>query len=217
MNTMQQEQIMKHIVETTGSFMLLNSNREEIDSNRPSVVTHTPFVDIRINKKELKVLARNLPKEASDDDFFEVFVEMERDAKAAVEAYCAELGVTIDGDERDDITETETAKQKAEAEAKAKAEAEAKEAKAKEEAELKAKEEAEAKAKAEAEEKAKADAEAKAKAEVEAKAKEEGDSDEDSKSTAGDSKGDAETKQKANEKASKDSKSKAKSGDQSKK
>ena len=121
---------MKCIVETTGSFMLLNSTLEEIPSERPSVTTMGSFVDIRINKKELKVFARNLPRKASDEDFKKVLDIMDGKVKPAVEAYCAELGVTIDGEARDDIeedveAEAIAAEEAKEAEEKVAAEAEA--------------------------------------------------------------------------------------------
>lgn len=110
------EETMKCIVETTGRFMLLNTTSEEIPSQRPSVTTMTPFVDVRINKKELKVLARNLPRKANDADFKEVLVAMEGNKKAAVAAYAAEFGLTIDGEPLDEVEVSQEEKARLEAE-----------------------------------------------------------------------------------------------------
>ena len=100
----QEEITMKCIVETTGEFMLLNiPTMEEIPADRPAVVFLTPFIDVRINRKELKVLARDLPKHASDEDFAEVFNTMKDDKKAAVAAFCAEYGIDVEGNKLDEM------------------------------------------------------------------------------------------------------------------
>jgi hypothetical protein len=91
--------------------MLLNMpTYEEIPSQRASVTSQTPFVDTKINKKEVKILARGLPRQASDADFKEVLMEMEGDEKAAAAAYCAEFGLTIDGEELEEMEKTEEEK-----------------------------------------------------------------------------------------------------------
>ena len=111
---------MKCIVETTGDFMLLNSTFEEISAQRACVTTMTPFVDIRINKKELRVLARNLPRNANDEDFNVVLNAMKDEdanyctaeqSKDAAAAYCAEFGLDVDGQDLE-ATEIETKAQK---------------------------------------------------------------------------------------------------------
>jgi len=109
------EEIMKCIVETTGSFMLLNTTMEAIPSQRPCVTTMNTFVNIAINEKKLKVLARNLPRKASDTEFLEGYIALEKDGKQAAAAYCAEFGLTIDGEPLDDVeVETETQKEEKE-------------------------------------------------------------------------------------------------------
>lgn len=76
---------MKLIVETTGAFMLLDPyTRDEIDAIRPSVVRATPFIQERTAASQIKVLATDLPEDASDADFLEYWKE---NKKSAVDAY----------------------------------------------------------------------------------------------------------------------------------
>lgn len=108
---------MKVIVETKGNFMLLNSNGEEIDSNRPSVAKYTPFIDARIHRGDLRSLATGLPLEASDKEFAKALKESMKDAKTdqekrdaqklAVTSYCAEFGIDPTGEEIEIETETD--------------------------------------------------------------------------------------------------------------
>jgi hypothetical protein len=85
----------------------MNSDGAEISAHRACVATMTTFIDLRINSKELKVLGRNLPKEADDVEFYKVLKEITEDdgfkatneqLRMAVASYCATLGVTPDGE-----------------------------------------------------------------------------------------------------------------------
>lgn len=89
---------MKCIVETTGSFMFINTDLSEIQHNRPSVTGHSAFIDLRLNNKELKILARNLPHKASDVEFAKALKAAKGKVSLAVSAYCAELGVDTEGE-----------------------------------------------------------------------------------------------------------------------
>lgn len=111
-----EEEQMKCIVETKGDLSLLTPTFEDIKHDRPTVVPHSTFIDVKLNEGQLKILARDLPKEASDEDFKQVYKELESDTKQAVAAYCSEFGKDPTGIERDDL-EGEAAKKKAEEEA----------------------------------------------------------------------------------------------------
>lgn len=79
----------KTIVETKTSVMLLDRGTGcEIPAHRPAVVFHTAFIDRFIANGTLKVLAGDLPEDASDADFAEIFKEQ---PDIAVEAYVSEL------------------------------------------------------------------------------------------------------------------------------
>jgi len=90
----------KCIVETTGSFMLLNSTGEEINANRPSVVVHTDFVDEQQTSrpKQLNILASGLPLDATDAEFEKFLKDSNDDEALAIESFCAAHGVDIKGE-----------------------------------------------------------------------------------------------------------------------
>lgn len=104
----------KCIVETTGDFMLLSPRGEEIHAHRPTVIVKDAFVDIKLQRGEIRVLAQKLPSEASDVDFLVIVREMTKDlnrhdkkqatkyrkqVKAAVLAYAAEYGYDAFGEQ----------------------------------------------------------------------------------------------------------------------
>lgn len=90
---------MKCIVETSGDFGLLNTNKDFIEAHRPTVTEFTSFVEERIGNGEVSLLARGLPDEALDADFVTFFNEAEGDTPLAVESFCAALGVNTTGQE----------------------------------------------------------------------------------------------------------------------
>jgi len=142
----EKEKVMKCIVETTGMFLLVNTNGEEVRATRPSVVTNTNFIETRLQKEQLKILARGLPDSATDAEFKEFLKASPDDVKLAVASFCGKFGLTIDGDKADFADQAHEEHQKA--------------------VERKRKEEEKAakKAQAEQEKKAKADLEASAEA-----------------------------------------------------
>ena len=84
---------MKHLVETTGDFMLLDSStRTSIRHDRPTIVKVTPFVTTRLGTGELKLLIQDLPEEATDDEMFE-YIMLAGDAATGVAAYLAHFGL----------------------------------------------------------------------------------------------------------------------------
>lgn len=95
------------IVQTKGDFVLLNTTGEAIESHRPTVVAMTSFVETRLQKDELKVFARHLPREATDEEFREFLKESENDVELAVNSFCAKFGINPDGENLDVELENE--------------------------------------------------------------------------------------------------------------
>lgn len=108
------EPIMKSIVETTGNFGLLNTNGDYIEATRPSVTKSTIFIEQRLVRGDLKVLAKDLPKEAEDADFVKFLEDSKGDVKLAVEAFCATFGRNAAGEAVEHINETPAQKKKRE-------------------------------------------------------------------------------------------------------
>lgn len=78
----------KILVETTGSFMLMNPQTgEEIPNDRPAVVRNSNFVSQRAGVDQIKILATSLPDEASDQEFQAYWSE---DPEIAVEAFLSQ-------------------------------------------------------------------------------------------------------------------------------
>lgn len=142
----------KALVETTGSFMLVDpQGMQSIPSHRPCVVKVTSFLQPQVLNDRVRVFGQ-LRDDATDEDFVEA-LHGSKNQSVAVEAFLAEFGIDALQDLADRVDADEKAKAEAEAAEKAKAEAEAAE-KAKAEAEA-AEAKAKAKAEAEAAEKAK--------------------------------------------------------------
>lgn len=91
---------MKCIIVTTGMFSLLTPYGEHVRPTRPTVVRRSSFIDSRIFKKELKLLVAELPEEASDEDFVQVWKESKKTKKNreefAAQAYAAEFEVEVE-------------------------------------------------------------------------------------------------------------------------
>lgn len=88
---------MKVIVETSGNFGLLNTDRGHINSRRPSVALYTQFVEAEIGTGRLRLFAKGLPDSAKDSDFAQVLKDS-KDVKVAVTAFCALFGLDVAGD-----------------------------------------------------------------------------------------------------------------------
>lgn len=88
----------KVIVETTGSFILLNTDLQEINCHRPTVVRKTGFVEQEAGNGRLKILAVKLPHEASDEEFLEFWIDSNKDKELAISSYCAAYGCNPQGD-----------------------------------------------------------------------------------------------------------------------
>lgn len=103
---------MKIIAKTTGPFELLNTNKEFLTAEKPHVVTETQFIVQRAAKGQVKILANELPAEASDEEFQDYLKDAENEDLAVasyvskfaegtlppreeLEARAEELGVTF--------------------------------------------------------------------------------------------------------------------------
>lgn len=128
---------MKCIVETTGKFSLISGNGDHIKDDRPSVVSNNSFIESRMYRGDLRILAKNLPPEASDVEFYEFYIECKKNTELAVNSYCAKFGLNTQGEATETVSET-----KAERKEREKAEKEKAQAEAEAEAALKAQEEA---------------------------------------------------------------------------
>lgn len=106
------EPIMKCIVETTGNFGLINTNGEYIESYRPTVTKQTIFIEQKLVRGDLKVLAKALPKDANDADFLKFYEDSKKSVPLSVEAYCATFGRNAAGELIESINETATEKKK---------------------------------------------------------------------------------------------------------
>lgn len=82
----------KILVETTGSFMLQDSNGQEVQANRPCVVRRSQFIHSRTALGQLKVLGQ-LKDEATDAEFLQYFRDSEGDAPLAVESFLSKFSV----------------------------------------------------------------------------------------------------------------------------
>jgi len=111
---------MRAIVETTGSHMLMHPrSRETVSHNRPSVVMNDSFIHQHLAIGSVRILARNLPPESSDEEWAEWLKNCDGDVDLAVASYVAKYAetvsdpepepatvVTADGDAPDIVTQT---------------------------------------------------------------------------------------------------------------
>jgi len=90
------------------------TNDQEIQWNRPSVVTATHFIHERCSNGQLKVLAGNFCDEASDQDFKQFLIDHDNDFDAAIENYrlsfTSEAALDMKSDEGTNETATQEAK-----------------------------------------------------------------------------------------------------------
>lgn len=86
---------MKHLVETSGSFMFMDPETlAEIHATRPTVVTSNNFVEGRVAKGELKILGSNISEKATDEEFLEYWKE---NREIAVDAFLSKFGTVDEG------------------------------------------------------------------------------------------------------------------------
>ena len=84
----------KLLVETTKNILLFDTITGcLILEDRPSVVEPSNFVFSRVSLGQIKVLANDLPEDASDEDFLSVWKDNEN-KDLAISAYLSEYGVS---------------------------------------------------------------------------------------------------------------------------
>lgn len=82
---------MKAIVETTSNIMLVDAGTKEfLPEDRPAVMTMTQFLQSRIGKGDVRVLAADLPADANDADF-EGYLQESENEELAIAAYVSSL------------------------------------------------------------------------------------------------------------------------------
>lgn len=87
--TEEKPKIMKCIVEALVPVALQCPNGDDITYGRPSLVIMDWFVDQAIFRKQVRVLAMNLPEDASQDEWKLHRKAAKGDTKLAVDSFCA--------------------------------------------------------------------------------------------------------------------------------
>lgn len=78
------------IVETTGEWSLMLPNHAgTIHRLRPTVVTNSDFVQRQVAVKQCRILATDLPDEATDKEFVAFWIESGKDKELAIESFKA--------------------------------------------------------------------------------------------------------------------------------
>jgi len=121
---------MKVIAKTTKPINLIDPQHRDLLEETPHVVVWTQFKEARTGAGQIKVLAADLPMEASDEDFQKYLVEaedvdlavaayvssFEDDVRALLEAEANELGVKFSANLGDEKLAERIAEAKAKAE-----------------------------------------------------------------------------------------------------
>lgn len=78
------------IVETTGAWSLMLPNHAgTIHRLRPTVVENSDFVQRQVAVKQCRILATDLPDEATDNEFVAFWIESGKDKELAIESFKA--------------------------------------------------------------------------------------------------------------------------------
>lgn len=85
--------MIKLLAETKGSFQLLDLGHhgQSIKARRPSVVVNSNFVQDRIGRNQVRVIAE-LKDEATDEEFASYLRESDGDIALAVDSFISEFG-----------------------------------------------------------------------------------------------------------------------------
>lgn len=78
---------MKTIVKPTGPHYYMDTNGQEIQAFRPSVVSNTNYTNMLIASGKLKTLATNLTDDATDEEFVKYLAESKGDEELAVSSF----------------------------------------------------------------------------------------------------------------------------------
>ncbi|RWM90005.1 MAG: hypothetical protein EOR84_22615 [Mesorhizobium sp.] len=88
--------MIKLLAETKGSFQLhdLAHKGQRIHARRPSVVDNSHFIQDRIGRAQVRIIAELKP-EATDADFVGYMKESDGDMQLAIDAFLAEFGKEV--------------------------------------------------------------------------------------------------------------------------
>lgn len=88
---------MKHLVETSGQFMLVDPyTRTTIRHDRPTVARVSEFLVERVARGDIKIIVQELPEQANDAELYE-FIAEAGDVATGVAAYLATFGLDDHG------------------------------------------------------------------------------------------------------------------------
>ncbi|RWN60209.1 hypothetical protein [Mesorhizobium sp.] len=88
--------MIKLLAETKGSFQLhdLAHKGQRIHARRPSVVENSHFIQDRIGRAQVRIIAELKP-EATDAEFIGYMKESDGDMQLAIDAFLAEFGTEV--------------------------------------------------------------------------------------------------------------------------
>jgi hypothetical protein len=92
---------MKSIIKTIGAISLMDPQTKEFITNAPRVAVWSHFLEARTGKGQLKVLAADLPKEATDEDFQAFLAESDQREDLAVASFVSQFLDDEDEDEKE--------------------------------------------------------------------------------------------------------------------
>lgn len=97
----------KALVETTGSFMLVDPfTRNVVEFNRPCVVEWSSFIEQRVGLKQLRLLGSNLTEGGTDEEFQAYLKEVPEPEKLefAVSAFLEAFTVREEVGDKSEVT-----------------------------------------------------------------------------------------------------------------
>lgn len=81
---------MKHIVQATQPIVLMDPNNGQIVEQKPSLITHTQFIAVRIGLGEIKILVADVPDEATNEEFQKFIVDSEGNHDLAIDSFMSQ-------------------------------------------------------------------------------------------------------------------------------
>lgn len=94
---------MKLIVTTTRPIVLIDPNNSHVISQRPSITPSNQFIVARIGLGDVKILASELPDEATNEELQKFLSNSDEDYELAVQAYMSKFApVKMEGEKSED-------------------------------------------------------------------------------------------------------------------
>lgn len=84
---------MKALVKTLGSYMIMDISQRNniVEAERPSVIEMTAFMHHRSAVNQIQVIEKDLPEDATDENFLSFWKDAEGDEKLAVESFMSQF------------------------------------------------------------------------------------------------------------------------------